>query len=134
MWSATQIPHILKVLLALTLDLNEAKIRVVAPDVGGGFGSKLNVYAEEVICLAVAKRLGFPVKWVEERSENYLATIHGRDVIQDMEVASDEDGKIRGVRAKLSVGMGAYLQLVTPGIPLLGAFLYQGVYDAEAYS
>ena len=133
-YSATQIPHILKVMLAVTLDVPETGLRVIAPDVGGGFGSKLNVYAEEATCLAVARKLGRPVKWIEERSENYLATIHGRDVIQDMEIASDEDGKIRGVRAKLSVGMGAYLQLVTPGIPLLGAFLYQGVYDAEAYS
>ena len=133
-WSATQIPHILKVLLALTLDINEAKIRVVAPDVGGGFGSKLNVYAEEVICLTVARRLGLPVKWVEERSENYLATIHGRDVIQDMEVAATEEGKTLGFRVKLYADFGAYMQLVTPGIPILGAWLYHGVYDAQAYA
>ncbi|HEV3464242.1 MAG TPA: molybdopterin cofactor-binding domain-containing protein, partial [Actinomycetota bacterium] len=132
-WSATQIPHILKVLLALTLDIHEAKIRVVAPDVGGGFGSKLNVYAEEAICLAVAKRLGVPVKWTEERSENYLATIHGRDVIQDMEVAATEEGKTLGFRVKLYADFGAYMQLVTPGIPILGAWLYHGVYDAQAY-
>jgi carbon-monoxide dehydrogenase large subunit len=132
-WSATQIPHILKVLLALTLDINEAKIRVVAPDVGGGFGSKLNVYSEEAICLAVAKRLGQPVKWTEERSENYLATIHGRDVIQDMEVAATEEGKTLGFRVKLYADFGAYMQLVTPGIPILGAWLYHGVYDAQAY-
>jgi carbon-monoxide dehydrogenase large subunit len=133
-WSATQIPHILKVLLALTLDINEAKIRVVAPDVGGGFGSKLNVYAEEVICLTVARRLGLPVKWVEERSENYLATIHGRDVIQDMEVAATEEGKTLGFRVKLYADFGAYMQLVTPGIPILGAWLYHGVYDAQVYA
>jgi aerobic carbon-monoxide dehydrogenase large subunit len=134
MWSATQIPHILKVLMALTLDINEAKIRVVAPDVGGGFGSKLNFYAEEAICVAVARRLGLPVKWTEERSEGYLATIHGRDVIQDMEVAATEEGQTLGFRVKLYADFGAYLQLVTPGIPILGAWLYHGVYQGKAYA
>ena len=133
-WSATQIPHILKVLLGLTLNISEAKIRVVAPDVGGGFGSKLNVYAEECVALAVARRLGMPIKWTEERSEGYLATIHGRDVIQDMEVAATEEGKTLGFRVKLYADFGAYMQLVTPGIPILGAWLYHGVYQGQAYS
>jgi aerobic carbon-monoxide dehydrogenase large subunit len=133
-WSATQIPHILKVLLALTLNISEAKVRVVAPDVGGGFGSKLNVYAEECVALAVARRLGMPVKWTEERSEGYLATIHGRDVVQDMEVAATEEGKTLGFRVKLYADFGAYMQLVTPGIPILGAWLYHGVYEGQAYS
>ena len=134
LWSATQIPHILRTTLSMTLGIPETKLRVIAPDVGGGFGSKLNVYAEEAIALALARRLGTPIKWIEERSENYLSTIHGRGVIQDMEVAATEEGKVLGVRAKLYADMGAYLQLVTPGIPLLGAFLYHGVYDARAYS
>ncbi|MGH9003670.1 MAG: xanthine dehydrogenase family protein molybdopterin-binding subunit, partial [Acidimicrobiia bacterium] len=108
-------------------------IRVIAPDVGGGFGSKLNVYAEEAIAVAVARRLGQPVKWIEERSEAYLATIHGRDVIQDMEIAATEEGKTLGFRVKLYADVGAYMQLVTPGIPILGAWLYHGVYDAQAY-
>jgi carbon-monoxide dehydrogenase large subunit len=133
-WSATQIPHILKVLLALTLNISEAKVRVIAPDVGGGFGSKLNVYAEECIALAVARRLGLPIKWTEERSEGYLATIHGRDVVQDMEVAATEEGKTLGFRVKLYADFGAYMQLVTPGIPILGAWLYHGVYEGLAYS
>ncbi|MBA2313316.1 MAG: molybdopterin-dependent oxidoreductase [Actinobacteria bacterium] len=134
LYSATQVPHILKTTLALTLGMPEQKLRVIAPEVGGGFGSKLNVYAEEAICVAVGRRLGMPVKWIEERSEGYLATIHGRDVIQEMEVAADSDGKLAGVRANLKADMGAYLQLVTPGIPILGAFLYHGVYDCQAYS
>jgi carbon-monoxide dehydrogenase large subunit len=134
MWSATQIPHIAKVTLSLTLGIPETKLRVIAPDVGGGFGSKLNVYAEEAICLALARRLGAPVKWIEERSEAYLATIHGRDVIQEIELAATKDGKLKAVRAKLIANMGAYLQLVTPGVPLLGAFLYSGVYGADAYA
>ncbi len=133
MWSATQVPHIAKVTLSLTTGIPETKLRVIAPDVGGGFGSKLNVYAEEAACLALARRLGGPVKWIEERSENYLATIHGRGVRQDMEVAATEEGKVLAVRARIVADFGAYLQLVTPGIPLLGAFLYGGVYDMEAY-
>ena len=88
-YSATQIPHILRLMLALTSGIPEHKLRVVAPDVGGGFGSKLNVYAEEVIALVVARKLGRPVKWTESRSEGYQATIHGRDQIQDIEIAAD---------------------------------------------
>ena len=132
--TATQIPHILKVMLAVTLGLPEHKIRVVAPAVGGGFGSKLDVYAEELIAVAVAQRLGVPTRWTEDRSENAVATIQGRGQIQDIELAADADGKVTAVRVKLLADMGAYLQLVTPGIPLLGAFLYHGVYDVPAYS
>ena len=120
--------------LAECLGLDEGQVRVIAPDVGGGFGSKLDVYNEEAICLAVARKLGVPVKWVEERSEGYLATIHGRDVIQDMEVAATEEGRLLGVRAKVLCDMGAYCQLVAPGIQVLGATLFSGVYQAEAGS
>jgi aerobic carbon-monoxide dehydrogenase large subunit len=133
-YSATQIPHILKVMLGITLGLPEHKLRVVAPSVGGGFGSKLNVYAEEALCLALAKRLKRPVRWNEERSENTQATTQGRGVIQEIELAADADGKVTAVRANVLADMGAYLQLVTPGVPLLGAFLYHGVYDVPAYS
>ena len=132
--SATQIPHILRTTLNLVTGIPEAKLRIVAPDVGGGFGSKLDVYAEEALALALAKRLGRPVKWVEERSEGYLATIHGRDLIQEIELAATADGKVTAVRARLFAAMGAYMQLVTPGIPILGAWLYGGCYDVEAYS
>jgi len=132
-WSATQIPHILKTLMALVMGIHEAKIRVIAPDVGGGFGSKLNFYAEEAAAVAVARRLGVPVKWIEERTEAYLATIHGRDVIQEMELAATEEGKLLAARVKLYADFGAYMQLVTPGIQILGAWLYHGVYDAQAY-
>ena len=134
MWTATQIPHILRLLAAATVGMPESKLRVVAPDVGGGFGSKLDVYAEELLALALARRLSRPVKWTEERSEGYLATIHGRDVVQEMEYAADADGRITAVRATLTASMGAYLQLVTPGIPILGAWLYAGAYDIPAYS
>jgi carbon-monoxide dehydrogenase large subunit len=134
MWSTTQVPHIARVLLSLLVGIPEARLRVIAPDVGGGFGSKLNVYAEEALALAVARRLGRPVKWTETRSEGYTATIHGRDLWQEIELAATAEGKITAVRVRLVAAMGAYLQLVTPGIPLLGAWLYGGSYDLEGYS
>ncbi len=133
-YSSTQIPHILKVMLGITLGLPEQKLRVVAPAVGGGFGSKLDVYAEEALCLALAHRLRRPVRWSEERGEATQATIQGRGMIQDIELAADADGRVSAVRVHLLADMGAYLQLITPGIPLLGAFLYHGVYDVPAYS
>ncbi|MCY3889411.1 MAG: molybdopterin-dependent oxidoreductase, partial [bacterium] len=133
-YSATQIPHILKVMVALTLGLPEQKVRVVAPSVGGGFGSKLNVYAEEIMCTALALRHGVPVRWTEGRSEAAASTIQGRGQIQNIELAADADGRISAVRVKLVADMGAYLQLVTPGVPLLGAFLYHGCYDIPNFS
>lgn len=134
LYSATQIPHILKVMTAVTLGIGENKLRVVAPAVGGGFGSKLNVYAEEIICSALALRKGVPVRWTESRSEAALATIQGRGQVQDIALAADADGRVQAVKARLLADMGAYLQLVTPGIPLLGAFLYHGCYDIPHYS
>ncbi len=129
LYSATQVPHILKVMVALTLGIPEHQMRVVAPAVGGGFGSKLDVYAEELLCVALARKHGVPVRWVEERAENAVATIHGRGQIQHVELAADADGKLTAVRIRLLADMGGYQQLITAGIPLLGAFLYAGVYD-----
>ncbi|TAN23608.1 MAG: xanthine dehydrogenase family protein molybdopterin-binding subunit [Actinomycetota bacterium] len=134
LFSSTQIPHILKTMLSLTVGISEAKLRVIAPSVGGGFGSKLNVYSEEVLALTLARKLHKPIRWTEERSENSLATIHGRGQIQDVELAADADGKIMAVRVNLVADMGGYLQLLTPGVPLLGGFLYHGLYDVPAYS
>jgi carbon-monoxide dehydrogenase large subunit len=134
MWSSTQIPHILKVAMVVATGIAESKLRVVAPRVGGGFGAKLQVYAEEALTLLLAKKTGRPIKWVEERSENYLATHHGRDQIQQIELAADADGTIKGYRIKILANMGAYLQIITPGTPLLGAFVYCGCYGGEAYS
>ncbi|HZR93082.1 MAG TPA: molybdopterin cofactor-binding domain-containing protein [Gaiellaceae bacterium] len=131
--TSTQAPHILRTAFSLVLGIPEAKIRVIAPDVGGGFGSKVEVYAEDMIVIALARKLGRPVKWTEERSEGCLATIHGRDVVQEIELAATSDGKIRAVRTRLKAAMGAYLQAVTPGVPLLGAWLYAGCYDVDAY-
>ncbi|MFJ4932974.1 xanthine dehydrogenase family protein molybdopterin-binding subunit [Streptomyces pseudovenezuelae] len=132
-YSSTQIPHILRVMLAVVTEVPEHRLRVVAPDVGGGFGSKLQVYGEEAITLAVARRLGRPVKWTESRSEGYLATHHGRGMIQDVEIAANRDGRLLGLKVDLLVDMGAYLMLVTPGIPILGAFMYPGIYKMRSY-
>jgi aerobic carbon-monoxide dehydrogenase large subunit len=132
LWSATQIPHIVRVLLSLTTAIPEHKIRVIAPDVGGGFGSKLEFYREEVMAAVVATKLGRPVKWTETRSEAFLATIHGRDQIQDIEVTAKRDGTLLGLKVNLLADMGAYLQIITPGIPLLGAFMYNAIYKFDA--
>ena len=132
-YTSTQIPHILRTTLTITCGIPEAKLRVVAPDVGGGFGSKLEAYPEDAICLAVAKKLRSPVKWVEERSEGYVATLHGREMYQTIELAATKDGILKAVRVNLTVSMGAYLRIITPGIPMLGAWLYAGPYDCEGY-
>ena len=133
-YSATQVPHLAKIVLSLATGIPENEIRVVAPDVGGGFGSKLNIYREEIIALVLTKKLGVPVKWVEERSENYLATIHGRGQIQDVELAATSEGRILGMRVKLLDDMGAYLQLLTPSISVSGAGMFPGVYTFDAFS
>src|SRR3954452_17999045 len=111
-------------MLAMVTGTPEHKLRVIAPDVGSGFGSNLNVYAEEVLALVVARKLGRPVKWTESRSEDYQATIDGRDQIQVIEVAAKSIGTLLGIKVELMADMGAYLQLVTPGVPLLGAFMF----------
>ncbi|WP_037575904.1 xanthine dehydrogenase family protein molybdopterin-binding subunit [Phaeacidiphilus oryzae] len=132
-YSSTQVPHILRVMLALVTGIPEHKLRVVAPDVGGGFGSKLNVYAEEVVALVLAKRLGRAVKWTAARSEDLLTTHHGRDQIQDVEVAATRDGKLLGLKVDLLADMGAYLMLNTPAVPLLGASMFPAIYKMDAY-
>ena len=134
LYSTTQVPHILRLLAAAGLGLHETKLRVVAPDVGGGFGSKLDVYAEELLAIALARRLDRPVKWTEGRSENYVGTIHGRDVVTEYTLGATKDGTITHCRARVKAAMGAYLQLVTPGIPLLGAWVYAGPYAIPNYS
>ena len=134
LWSATQVPHILRFTMPLVLGIPESKVRVIAPDVGGGFGSKLDVYAEEYLAVALAKRLGRPVKWTEERAESYVATIHGRDTVHELTFAATKDGTITAVKSEAQCAMGAYLQLVTPGIPLLGAWIYSGPYAIPNYS
>jgi carbon-monoxide dehydrogenase large subunit len=119
LWTATQIPHLVRLLLSMVMGLPEQKIRVIAPEIGGGFGSKLYLYPEEVIVATLAKTTGRPVKWIEERRENYVATTHGRDHVQYVEVAAKRDGTITGLRVKCIANMGAYLSTFAPGIPTI---------------
>ncbi|MDF2975590.1 MAG: carbon monoxide dehydrogenase [Actinomycetospora sp.] len=131
--TSTQVPHFVRDILAAICGISDTKLRVVAPDVGGGFGAKLNVYAEEALALVLARRLKRPVKWTETRSEHHVATTHGRGQVQYMTVGATRDGKILGMKVRLVADMGAYLQLLTPGIAVFGAFTYCGLYDFGAY-
>jgi carbon-monoxide dehydrogenase large subunit len=133
LWSSTQVPHILRIMLAMVTGVPEHKLRVVAPDVGGGFGGKLQVTPEEVISLLVARRLGKPVKWTETRSESLMTAHHGRDQIQYIDIAADREGNVKGLRCRILADMGAYLRLVSPGVPVLGAFMFNGIYKFPAY-
>jgi carbon-monoxide dehydrogenase large subunit len=130
--SSTQIPHILRFVLSLLLGIDEDNLRVVAPDVGGGFGSKLQVYPEEVIAVALAKRLNRPVKWIETRSEAMMATHHGRDQIDYITLAANSDGTLTGCRARVVADLGAYQLLLTPFIPELGFPVMGGCYKIPA--
>src|ERR1700761_6650 len=134
LWSATQIPHVLRVMLALVTGIPEQNLRVIAPDVGGGFGSKLQVTAEEVLALLITRKLGRPVKWTESRSEGNMTVHHGRDQWQRIKIAADRDGRIRALDVDLLADMGAYLMLVTPGVPVLGAFMFNSIYKMDGYS
>jgi carbon-monoxide dehydrogenase large subunit len=131
--SSTQVPHILRTMTAVTLGLPESKIRVIAPDVGGGFGGKIHVSPEEMLCILVAQKLGKPIKHTETRSESLLAAHHGRDQIQDITIAAKKDGTVTALDVKLLADMGAYLGLVTPGVPILGAFMFNAIYKIPAY-
>ncbi|MBF0661690.1 xanthine dehydrogenase family protein molybdopterin-binding subunit [Rhodococcus sp. (in: high G+C Gram-positive bacteria)] len=133
MWSSTQVPHILKLMLAMTLGIPEHTLRVIAPDVGGGFGGKLQVTPEEVLTLLIARRLRKPLKYTETRSESMMAGHHGRDQIQKLTIAARRDGTVTGLKVDLLADMGAYLRLVTPGVPILGAFMFNGIYKFDAY-
>ena len=128
-YSATQIPHILKIMIAATSGIPENKIRVIAPSVGGGFGGKLNVDADALLAVTLANHIGLPVRWTEQRSEGAGASHQGRGQIQHVEAAADENGKVTAIKVHLDADMGAYMMLITPGVPLLGSFLYTGVYD-----
>ena len=133
-WSSTQIPHILKTHLSQMLKLPENQVRVIAPEVGGGFGSKLNVYAEEALLGYIALKLNRPVKWSEGRRENIQATIHGRGQVGEVEAAVKKDGTILGLRYKVIADIGAYHQLFTPAIPPFTGLMLSGCYKIPAIS
>jgi len=133
LWSTTQNPHIERLLLSLDTGTPEHKIRVIAPEVGGGFGSKIPHYPEASMAVFASKTVGRPVKWTESRSENYRSTIHGRDHIQDVELAAKKDGTILGLRAKVWANLGAYLSTASTGIPtILHGLMLSGVYKIPA--
>ncbi len=131
-WSSTQNPHILRTFIALLTGLGEHQVRAVAPEVGGGFGSKINIYGEEYVAAAVSKRLGIPVKWVEDRSEAFVATIHGRDIIGYVDVAAKRDGTVLGLKMQLIADIGAYNMLLTAAIPTLTQLMASGTYAFPA--
>lgn len=133
LWNTTQNPHIVRFLCSLVTGIPEDRLRVIAPEVGGGFGSKIAVYPADFLTVLCSKKLGRPVKWSETRSENYQATTHGRNHVQEVELAATKDGKITGLRAKVWSGMGAYLSTAAPGIPtILHGLMLSGVYDIPA--
>jgi carbon-monoxide dehydrogenase large subunit len=134
LWSSTQIPHMLRSHLAQMLKLDEKQVRVIAPEVGGGFGSKLNVYAEEGLLGHLALKLGHPLKWSEGRRENIQATIHGRGQVGEVEAAVKKDGTILGLKYKVIADIGAYHQLFTPAIPPFTGLMLSGCYKIPAIS
>jgi aerobic carbon-monoxide dehydrogenase large subunit len=129
LWATSQNPHIHRFLCSVMLNVPEHRIRVISPDVGGGFGSKIPVYADEVMAAWAAIQLGRPVKWTEDRSENYKATIHGRDHVEYVEMAGTKDGTITGLRTKVYASLGAYASTAGPGVPtILHGLMYSGAY------
>ena len=131
-WSSTQNPHILRTFIASMTGLGQDQVRAIAPEVGGGFGSKINIYGEEYVAAAVSKRLGLPVKWVEDRSEAFLATIHGRDIIGYVDLAARRDGTVLGLKLRLVADVGAYNMLLTAAIPTLTMTMASATYDIPA--
>jgi aerobic carbon-monoxide dehydrogenase large subunit len=131
-WSSTQIPHFVKVWLAVILGIPESNVRVVAPEVGGGFGSKIRVYPEEILTALASRRLGRPVKWIEDRNENVKATHHGRDQIWDVEIAAKKDGTVLGIRPTQWLNLGGYhSQFGT--FQVSGMMVAQGAYRMKAF-
>jgi carbon-monoxide dehydrogenase large subunit len=131
-WSSTQNPHILRTFIAALCELGQNQVRAIAPEVGGGFGAKINIYGEEYVAAAISKRLGLPVKWIEDRSEAFVATTHGRDIIGYVDLAATRDGKILGLKLRLIADIGAYNMLLTAAIPTLTMMMANATYDIPA--
>src|SRR5262249_29124297 len=131
-WSSTQIPHLLRTQLAIMIGIPANKLRVITPEVGGGFGSKLNVYAEEALVGWISMQLGKPAKWIETRRENVQATIHGRGQIGYIEVGCKNDGTITGLKYDVVADLGGYFQLLTPALPTLTGLMLSGSYKIPA--
>ena len=131
-WSSTQNPHILKTMIAALNGLGQHQVRAIAPEVGGGFGAKINIYGEEYVASALSKQLGLPIKWIEDRSEAFVATTHGRDIIGYIDIAARKDGKVLGLKMRLIADIGAYNMLLTAAVPTLTMLMANGTYDIPA--
>jgi carbon-monoxide dehydrogenase large subunit len=132
LYSTTQVPHIARFVISGMLGIPEDQLRVIAPDVGGGFGAKLQVYGEEALVVALAKRLGRPVKWVETRSEHMTTSHHGRDQVNYVKLGAKSDGTVTGLQVRIIADLGAYQLLLTPFIPELGFPVMGGCYRFPA--
>ncbi|HET8891839.1 MAG TPA: xanthine dehydrogenase family protein molybdopterin-binding subunit, partial [Candidatus Angelobacter sp.] len=132
LWTSTQIPHLCRTQVAIMLGMPENKLRLITPEVGGGFGSKLNVYAEEALMGWISMQLNRPVKWIEGRRENMQATIHGRGQTGYIEIGFKNDGTLTGLRYNVFADMGSYFQLLTPAIPTLTGLMLSGCYKIPA--
>jgi len=134
LWTTSQAPHVLRLLLtAFVFGISETKLRVISPDIGGGFGQKIFCYNDAAFTMWAARKIGRPVKFVEDRSENYKYSTHGRDHITDVELAGNRDGTITGLRVTTYANLGAYLSTVAPGIPTtLYGRIITGVYRIPA--
>ena len=133
MWSSTQVPHILRLMLAMVLEMPESKIRVIAPDVGGGFGGKLQVTPEEFITMMAARQTGKPCKYTETRSESLMAGHHGRAQVQKLRLSATKDGTVTALDVRILCRHGRLSRLVSSGVPILGAFMYNSIYKFPAY-
>src|SRR6476646_9992126 len=131
-WSSTQNPHILRTFIAALNGMGQDQVRAIAPEVGGGFGAKINIYGEDYVVSAISKRLGIPVKWNEDRSEAFVATTHGRDIVAYVDLAAKRDGTLLGLRMKLIADIGAYNMLLTAAIPTLTQMMANATYNIPA--
>ncbi len=131
LWTSTQVPHKVRTLVAGQIGMPENRMRVIAPEVGGGFGSKLNIYREEALAAFVTRELGVPIKWVESRSENFLTTIHGRGQVGEIEMGLKNDGTITAFRYNVLADCGAYYQLLTLAIFTLTGLMLPGPYKID---
>ena len=133
LWNTTQNPHIVRFVMSLVTGVPEDRLRVIAPEVGGGFGSKIPQIPGDFIAVFCSMKLGRPIKWTETRSENYVSTTHGRDHVQEVELAATRDGRVTGLRCTIWAGMGAYLSTAAPGIPtILHGLMLSGPYTIPA--
>jgi aerobic carbon-monoxide dehydrogenase large subunit len=131
-WSSSQNPHMLRSMIAGVLGMGEDQVRAIAPEVGGGFGAKINIYGEDYVLAALSRKLGMPLKWIEDRSEEFVSMIHGRDIIGYVEIAARRDGTVLGVKLRLIADIGAYNMLLTAAIPTLTMLMANATYDFPA--